>query len=317
MSLTTKNQLLIAFKKLVGKAHTNSQFGSVNESVGTNVQIDSSTIFSQQIPNSPSSSLYSITNNVVEKIKFNLVSIPLSQYTANGVAGGGITADGDGAPTQGTFSNGIHAFALTLPGDYEVSSSNSKKGTGVFINGQSLTGSNGVLQIVAERYGSSYAPSVSSSSGIIAALDEENYVLDPYSGILFLQDINRVPTSVTAYVYIGDFLEKTIQDISSSVTSSSQILQKTYISSSVAISSSQRVVFATNNLDSNLSITLPSVALADSSEYYIIKSDSLTGSVFVSGNLTDTINGQNVYELNGPYQSITLINDGTGSWYVF
>ena len=92
---------------------------------------------------------------------------------------------------------------------------------------------------------------------------------------------------------------------------------KIYVSSSTSLSSSERVVFATNNLDSNLSITLPSVVTADSREYYIIKADSLTGSVFVSGNITDTINGQNVYELNGPYQSVTLINDGTGSWYVF
>jgi hypothetical protein len=218
MSLTTKNQLLIAFKKLVGKAHTNSQFGSANESVASNVQIDNSTIFAQRIPSSPSSSLYSLTNNIVEKIQFNLVSIPLSQYTAVGAAGGGITFDGDGAPAQGTFTNGIHAYALTLPTDYQVSSSNPKKGTGVYVNGQSLTASNGTLQIVPERYGSLYPAVVSSSSGILAALDEEDYLLDPYSGILFLQDINRVPTSVTAYIYVGDYLNQTVSGTTAQFT---------------------------------------------------------------------------------------------------
>jgi hypothetical protein len=210
MSLTTKNQLLIAFKKLVGKSHTNSQFGSANESIGSNVQIDNATIFSQPIPSSPSSSLYSVTNNIVEKVQFSLVSIPSSQYTAVGAAGGGITTDGDGAPSQGTFTNGIHAYALVLPSNYQTLSSNPKKGTGVFINNQSLTASNGLLQIVPERYGALYPASVSSSTGIIAPLEEEDYLLDPYSGILFLQDINRVPTSVTAYVYIGDYLTERV-----------------------------------------------------------------------------------------------------------
>ena len=218
MSLTTKNQLLIAFKKLVGKAHTNSQFGSANESVASSVQLDSSTIFSQPIPSAPSSSLYSITNNVVEKIQFSLASISLAQYTAVGAAGGGITMDGDGAPGQGTFSNGIHAYALKLPTDYQVSSSNPKKGTSVYVNGQSLTASNGLLQIVPEKYGSLYPASVSSSTGILAALDEEDYILDPYAGILFVQDINRVPTSVTAYVYIGDYLNQTVSGTTAQFT---------------------------------------------------------------------------------------------------
>ena len=229
MSLTSKNQLLIAFKKLVGKAHTNAQFGSANESVASNVQLDNSTIFAQPIPSAPNTTLYSITNNIVERVQFSLVSISLSQYTAVGAAGGGITADGDGAPTQGTFTNGIHAYALTLPSNYTTLSSNPKKGTGVFINGQSLTGSNGVLQVVPERYGASYPAQVSSSSGILAALDEEDYLLDPYSGILFLQDINRVPTSVTAYIYIGDYLNQTVSGstaqfttISASIVSASQ-----------------------------------------------------------------------------------------------
>jgi hypothetical protein len=229
MSLTSKNQLLIAFKKLVGKAHTNAQFGSANESVASNVQLDNSTIFAQPIPSAPNTTLYSITNNIVERVQFSLVSISLSQYTAVGAAGGGITADGDGAPTQGTFTNGIHAYALTLPSNYTTLSSNPKKGTGVFINGQSLTGSNGVLQVVPERYGASYPAQVSSSSGILAALDEEDYLLDPYSGILFLQDINRVPTSVTAYIYIGDYLNQIVSGstaqfttISASIVSASQ-----------------------------------------------------------------------------------------------
>lgn len=88
-------------------------------------------------------------------------------------------------------------------------------------------------------------------------------------------------------------------------------------SSAVSLSPNQRVIFASNVVEASISITLPSISSADPREYYVIKSDNFTGSVFVSGNLTDTINGQNVYELNGPYQSITIINDSNGNWYVF
>lgn len=116
--------------------------------------------------------------------------------------------------------------------------------------------------------------------------------------------INITASVISASTYIG-------------ISNVSQTLNKLTISSSTVLAINQRVVFATNNLDPNLSITLPAVIGSDSGEYYIIKADNLTGSVFISGNLSDTINGQNVYELNGPYQSITLINDNTSSWYVF
>jgi len=440
MSLTTKNQLLIAFKKLVGKAHTNSQFGSANESVASNVQLDNSTIFAQSIPSSPSSSVYSITNNIVEKIQFNLVSIPLSQYTAVGAAGGGITFDGDGAPAQGTFTNGIHAYALALPTDYQVSSSNPKKGTGVYVNGQSLTASNGTLQIIPERYGASYPAVVSSSSGILAALDEEDYLLDPYSGILFLQDINRVPTSVTAYIYIGDYLNQRVSGTTAQFTtvSASVVSASTYVglpvstpggtnttiqfnsgstfsgstnliydyttntlsgttsqfttitasnitiigtaslsnivnqatinfnsssnrveilpglfvkgniettasisastaqfgtvsasiyqglpelfriltTTSIVLDATQCSVFAKNTVSSLITVTLPDAAAARAKEYYFTKADTLSGSIKIIASGSNLINGTGSFELNGPYQSVTLITDGS-DWYIF
>jgi hypothetical protein len=304
MALTTKNQLLIAYKKLVGKAHTNAQFGDVNESIGSNVQLDTKTVFAESIPSVASNTLYDITNGTVEKVEFDLVSIPLSQYTAVGTSAGGITADGDGAPL-GTFTNGIHAFKLKLPADYVTNSSNSKKGAGFFLNSQVLSDTGGRLQIVPPRYGNSYKPQVSHSSGLISQLDEENYYLDTYAGVLFLQDINRVPTKVYAHLYVGNFLDQLTTE-----------LTKLNVTSSVSLETTQRAVFATNVVSSSISITLPSASLADSREYYVIKSDSVAGSVFVSASSPDLINGQSAFELNGPYQAITLIHDGT-DWYVF
>lgn len=93
-------------------------------------------------------------------------------------------------------------------------------------------------------------------------------------------------------------------------------LPKLTVSSSVSLTPDQRVVFATNSDSSSFSITLPSVASAESKEYYIIKSDSISGSVIVSASSPDLVNGQLNFELNGPYQSIVLITDGA-NWFIF
>jgi len=213
MALTEKNQLLIAFKKLYGKSHTSAKFGVFNESIGSSVQLGASTIFGSVIPSSPSGSLYSITQNIVEKIKFDLVPISLSTYasTLGSLAGTTIDDEGD------TAVNGVHAYRLVLPSDYVINSSNPKKGTGYFINSATASVSNGALQLVPPSFGDLYTAEISSSSGIIGGLDDEDYYLDYYSGILFIQDIGRTPTAVTAYAYVGDFVSDIISDVATDV----------------------------------------------------------------------------------------------------
>jgi hypothetical protein len=201
MALTEKNQLLIAFKKLYGKSHTNAKFGIFNESIASSVQLGIDKIFGERVPVSPSSSLYSITDGTVEKIKFNVVGIELSTYasTLGSLANTTIDEEGD------TSTNGIHAFKLVLPNDYQTNSSNPNKGISPFVNSITASDTNGTLQLIPPSFGDIYSAEVSSSSGIIGGLDAEDYYIDYYSGILFVQDISRVPTAVTAYAYIGDY----------------------------------------------------------------------------------------------------------------
>jgi len=304
MALTLKNKLLIAYKKLLGKAHTNSQFDDVNESIDSAIQTGADIVFADTIPTTPGTNLYDVTNNIVEKIDFQLVSIPLSEYTAIGSDAAGVNDDGDGAPTLGTFSSGRHAYALKLPPDYEANSDNARAGVGYFRDGQQLSSTGGKLQIVPQKYGYSYAAVVSSSSGIINTLDEENYYLDTYSGILFLQDINRVPTKVTAYLYIGQFLDQKIA------------INKIIIDSDYTLGVTERAVFATNNVSPSVTVTLPSATLAESREYYFVKSDDLGGKIIIAASGSEEVNGESTFEMHGPHQSITLISNGTG-WYVF
>ena len=122
MALTEKNQLLIAFKKLYGKSHTSAKFGIFNESIGSSVQLGINTIFGNQIPTTPSSSVYDITSGVVEKVKFDLVPISLSTYASSlgGLSGTTIDDEGD------TAVNGVHAYRLVLPSNYQTNSNNPK-----------------------------------------------------------------------------------------------------------------------------------------------------------------------------------------------
>lgn len=326
MAVTLKNKLLIAYKKLVGKAHTNSQFDDVNESIASSIQLGADNVFGETIPLSPNESVYDVTDEVVEKLEFALEALPLSEYTANGSVAGGIDDDGDGAPL-GTFTSGYHAYALKLPADYESNSSNPRAGTGFFTDGQYLTGS-GRLQIIPSKYGVPYAPVVSHAGGTISPLDEENYHIDTYSGILFIQDVNRTPTKVSAFLYIGKYTDEKVVvatgsfgTLDSTIVSASTYvnlpdLERVTTNTDRSLLATERAIFVTNEVSSSITVTLPNAASAESREYHVIKADSNSGSVVITAQAPDLVNGSSNFGLNGPYQSVTLITDGT-DWYVF
>ena len=117
-------------------------------------------------------------------------------------------------PMAGTKdSNGRYqAFALSLPTDYQASSSNPNKGTGFYVNGQVLNETTGTLQIIPPSFGANYTALVyhtSSSPTQIPALDARDWVLDYYNGIFFQQDppsdADENPAYVNAFIYIGDY----------------------------------------------------------------------------------------------------------------
>ena len=226
MALTQLNQLAIAFKKLAGKAHTNSSFGIGNEAIPSLLQVGTGTIFGEPIPSTGlPSSLYGI-NGTVEKIEFQLTEISAAQYLASnpgGLSGATINASGDGAPA-GTFINGIHAYKLSLPSDYESNSSNPKKGTAPFTNGSVVSDSNGGLQIIPDSFAAGYAAVVYDGTSVIFPGDQDDYYLDYSTGILFIQDIvsGQPPVKVEAYLYIGKYLADPTLSYSGSFSGSFQ-----------------------------------------------------------------------------------------------
>ena len=107
-----------------------------------------------------------------------------------------------------------------MPSDYTSNSSNSKEGLGIFNNDKIVHETLGSLQLVPPFF-SQTAPNPyiikiykdDGSGGVgdeIALLDNIDWNVDYYNGILFLQDFNssKVPAHAKAFAYVGEMASK-------------------------------------------------------------------------------------------------------------
>lgn len=207
MALSESSKENISLKKLVGKAHTSNANEAFNESKSTSITLSTNTIFSESIPASPTSTnLYDKTSNIVEYVRLVATQLPES------------LVDGK-----------YHAFKLSLPNDYESSSSNSKKSTLSFLNSQDINSSVGKLQTVPPNFSDNYEAKVYHSGNAtkgngtrIPLLDARSWYLDYFNGILFQEtppvDASENPSHVEAFIYIGDMADTAIasNDLSTS-----------------------------------------------------------------------------------------------------
>jgi hypothetical protein len=207
MGFDAKTERLISLKKLSGKAHTSNDKGLASEALPSGITISSATIFSEAITSTPTATPY-WNNGVVEFLRLQAEFIT-------------------GADT----TDGRHGFRLKLPSDYVSNSTNPGKGTGVFVNNQVLNESNGKLQTVPPSYAAAYEAKphygTIGSGTRIYLLDDRDWNLDYFNGVYFQQDPPGTgdhaqnPTYVEAYIYIGDFLDYVVDNISSSGSGSS------------------------------------------------------------------------------------------------
>jgi len=208
MAFNSATERDLALKKIVGKAHTSPSKEIANESLTSGLTISSQTVFGQAIPTTPKKAdFYEITEGTVEYLQLPVVFIP------------------------GTDTNsGRHSFAVKLPEDYESNTSNPKAGTPPFLNGQIIHQSLGSLQLIPTSFGSDYeaVPYYGTTLGSldrIYPLDERDWSLDYFNGVLFQQDPPGAgdhaqnPTYVSAFIYIGDTLDDVINGLSGGVGS--------------------------------------------------------------------------------------------------
>lgn len=81
---------------------------------------------------------------------------------------------------------------------------------------------------------------------------------------------------------------------------------------SYTVTGLDQVIFA-NAASGPLTVTVPTVSAGNAGRQLVVKKiDATVNTVTVSG----SVDGASTYELNGPYQSITLVCDGTTNWFV-
>jgi len=217
-----------AQKKLLGKAHTSNLKTDGEEIIGSNIQAATSLIFGQSIPTSPGTTLY-LTSSVddssdatVEYVPFTLQVLTGTTYDADSSGGGGGSDSGESSQ-----SSGPHAYKFVFPSDYESNSTNPRKGNGSFDNGSLVHEKLGAVQIVPPFFSQdSPNPYIikifkdDGSGGIgdeIPLLDNIDWNVDFYNGILFLQDYDasKIPAHAKAFTYIGKMAEEVISSGSS------------------------------------------------------------------------------------------------------
>ena len=153
----------------------------------------------------------------VEYIEFKLNVLTGTTYDAD-QSGGGAGSD-SGESLQ---SSGPHSYKFRLPGEYELSSSNSRAGNGVFNNNQIVHETLGSLQIIPPFYSQTapnpYIVKIYEDDGSGAAgdeiplLDNIDWNVDYYNGILFIQDYDsgKIPAFARCFAYIGKMADEVI-----------------------------------------------------------------------------------------------------------
>ena len=182
MAITSRNQRLIAYKKLVGKSHSSSKIGDVSEPFASSVQSNSAEIFADDPTTSDQNPKFS------KKVTFELEPIDGTSYAPIIV---GVEAEGE------ETTNNTHGFRLKFP-------------AGDTLANQFIT-DNIKYQLVSTKYGTLYKPILKDSSGAIMEQDGRyEWALDFYSGVVFMQDLpsdsNKLPSTIEAYFYTGKYV---------------------------------------------------------------------------------------------------------------
>ena len=129
---TNQSLTFAASKKLAGKAHTSNLKEIYNETVPSNVQLSTNTIFGQAIPQTVTTdnpyAAFSASSDdpvTVEYVEFYIESISGTTYDANTGSFGDV-GFGGGDEAQ---SSGTHGYQLRLTSSYESFPVTIKSGT--------------------------------------------------------------------------------------------------------------------------------------------------------------------------------------------
>ena len=215
---------LFSQKKLVAKGHTAANKTDFSEGLSSAVQVGASFIFADNVPTTPDTNWntqqYKLQGNV-QMVEFDVEAVPGTNYRSSDV-------DTIGVQTGRIDSQnivGTHGYRLKLKADYEqktqeANGNNTVAGNGSHVDGKVLAESFGALQLVPVNFGTYNIAGISvyniqffsgpdDINDQIGSSDEIDYIVDYYSGLIFVQDVKvGYPTPVRArgFIYTGRML---------------------------------------------------------------------------------------------------------------
>lgn len=327
---TNQAQTISAFKKLAGKANTSTLREFYEETIPSNIQVKTDTIFAEDIPQTVSADVsdlytrYSASNGAdptVEFVEFTIESILGTDYDAN-TGSFGTTGFGGGDEAQ---SSGFHGYQLKLHADYNVSSSNPVSGTAPFSSSQVVHETNGELQLVSPSFGpqsgNNYTIQLYTSKGgsRIFPTDPIDWVMDYFNGVLFIQDYNasKVPTYAVGYIYTGKMASTAITDASGSGGGGGGIsYSRRTISTNATASATDTLIGITST--GSLELKLAPAQDLEAGQYMTIKKEvNSNNQVTISTSGSQTIDGVSSVVLESPFAALNLYSDGVGAYYIY
>jgi len=328
---TNQAQTISAFKKLAGKANTSALREFYEETIPSNIQVKTDTIFAEDIPQTVSADVsdlytrYSASSGedpTVEFVEFTIESILGTDYDANTGSFGDV-GFGGGDEAQ---ASGFHGYQLKLHADYNVSSSNPQSGSAPFSSSQVVHETNGELQLVSPSFGpqtgNNYAIQLYTSKGgtRIYPTDPIDWVMDYFNGVLFIQDFksSKVPTYAVGYIYTGKMASTAINEASSSGGSGAGGIEysRRAISTNATASSGDTLIGITTT--NTIELKLAPAQDLEAGQYMTIKKEvSSNNQVTISTSGSQTIDGVSSVVLESPFAALNLYSDGTGSYFIY
>ena len=296
---TNQSATQFAQKKLLGKANTSNLKSDAQELIGSSIQAGTQTLFGQAIPAAPTQTLNLIQSasdgapGTVEYVDFIVQVVTGTTYDANNDGGGG-----DGAQDPGP-----HCYKLKLKNDYQGVSANSNAGTYPFRNNVTLHETLGKLQIVPPNFSQAapnpyilniYDGDPGAGGSKIALLDEIDWQLDPYNGILFIQDYDasKIPTHARGFIYVGKMLD----DVLSNISGSAAPAQSGSVGDNLR-KRSKKVYFVTESVSAGTLFQVNNSDFSISGHDDELVDISLNGALLVSGTSAQVAQGDADYRI--------------------
>ena len=326
---TNQAQTISAFKKLAGKANTSTLREFYEETIPSNIQVKTDTIFAEDIPQTVSADVsdlytrYSASSGAdptVEFVEFTIESILGTDYDAN-TGSFGTTGFGGGDEAQ---SSGFHGYQLKLHADYNVSSSNPASGSTPFSSSQVVHETNGELQLVSPSFGpqsgNNYTIQLYTSKGgsRIFPTDPIDWVMDYFNGVLFIQDYkaSKVPTYAVGYIYTGKMASTAISDASGSGGGGGISYSRRAIATNATASASDTLIGITTT--NAIELRLAPAENLEAGQYLTIKKEVSTDNLItISTSGSQTIDGATSVVLESPHAALNLYSNGSSAYFIY